>query len=216
MQTYSTSEFSGLSLHQRLRSSTSEIHETLHHNPVLEVLTAKASSREQYALAIAGLMCFYRWVEAHLPSDSLSEEHRAFHIDTLSKLNADVAALKLDAAQLNLLYKDVTQSLEPLAFAQREEAHLGFLYLNLGSMLGGQVIAKNLRRSLPEDALCALHHFDGNKDVLNTHWRPFLAYLAESEGRVEVALVLQSALFYFHALETVLNEAYRKRQNYAP
>lgn len=93
------------------------------------------------------------------------------------------AAIAKDADELQL---ELTTT--PIALHENNTAYaLGALYVMEGSMLGGNVIAKNLGK---QDAFSGqhFHYFTFYKDSLGTNWKSFLALLnstIQSEPAIE-------------------------------
>ena len=102
---------------------------------------------------------------------------------------------------LDLLAKDLARHEVPVPAVPRANypeidsfsALVGYLYVKEGSALGGQVISKHLSRELGLEAGRDNHFFAGWGKNTGPHWRRFLSFLHESEGRVDTVRAVRQA-----------------------
>lgn len=106
------------------------------------------------------------------------------------------AAIARDAQELDMVIDET-----PVALVENNPAYaLGALYVMEGSMLGGNVIAKNLKK---HEAFAGhkFHYFTFYKDMLGSNWKDFLGTLsgtvrdeADIESSVKGATQVYDAL----------------------
>lgn len=118
---------------------------------------------------------------------------------------------KINFGKLALIEKDLMElGLNPLAnqtvdaLKNREEA-LGALYVIEGSMLGGMVIAKQLKK-YPELAETSFNYFGYYGQDIGPIWKSFVAYLNDTiTGDTQQKDVLNGAIKAYQTLISIAN-----------
>lgn len=132
-----------------IAAQTRAIHEELHHNPVLNRLTAPGVTRKEYLVAIKVLSSFYHAVEL---------ERLRFHRWDGFALTVECRALKNDLPGQKAVSAE-------LVFANQFEL-LGGLYVAHGASFGRGLFRKNLRAALPD-----VPQFFVGQRLRKTMWR---------------------------------------------
>lgn len=128
--------------------------------------------------------------------------------DVKSKLfftaDAKKAAISKDVEELSL---DLNTT--PIALGEDNKAFaLGALYVMEGSMLGGNVIAKTLKK-YDEFATHEFNYFTFYKDMLGPNWKSFLSTLMEEvQSEEEVEKCVQGAIQVYEELITKAKSIY--------
>ena len=157
-----------MSLHTHLRETTDVHHQALHVHPALAPLISKHVTFDQYLGALQVFEIFYLAMEPQLTQNSNYESAPVLHW------------LQADREQHGYTISTPSDS---LAFPQLKDAHhqLAYLYVKQGSMLGGSVISKQLRKHLQLTPGINQHFFHGYGSETGNAWKTYLATL-EIEG----------------------------------
>lgn len=126
-----------------LAQITYDVHQALHHDPVLSQLLDPMISPERYTRALSVFAHFYQVVE---------ELRVAQGVYLPFSLEADCAALDRDLIELRV--KALATNKSPLQF-ESDAAMLGGLYVAHGASFGRNAMRKSLQTALPELS----HHF---------------------------------------------------------
>lgn len=132
-------------VHQSLRDATTAAHHALDHDPLMQRLTGRDLSREQYAQSLAAM---YR-PHARLERMVHASSHRS---ESTLGLTARLALLEADLLELGWPVPPVPDV--PLDAMGGRAAWLGRVYVLEGSRLGGALIARRLKSSLGSAAPC--------------------------------------------------------------
>jgi heme oxygenase len=153
-----------MNLLQQLRQATRSAHRALDQHPRLAGLVRGGLDMNRYVEALRGL-------------------HGAFDVlETAAVLSATVDAYPYQP-RCSLLAQDLRQLgspassgvADPFPVPRTAAARIGLLYVLEGSLLGGQVIARNVRRCLGDAVPCA---FFGQltEDEAEARWAAFTRY----------------------------------------
>lgn len=141
----------------RLRDETRDVHEALHHHPLLAPLISPDLTLRDYRYTLLAFEAFYRGLEPVADS----------------------------APVLDWLAHDLArQGLSPLSMPGRtlpviatESQAWGYLYVKHGSTLGGGIISRNLKRVLGLNPLIDQRFFAGYGDENGMRWKKFIENL---------------------------------------
>jgi heme oxygenase (biliverdin-IX-beta and delta-forming) len=184
-------------LRDQLRLHTQAQHERIE---VTLNLPASVRNHDDYARLLGAFYGFYVPLEtALLPHEAalsgvgvkLSGRRKAH------KVRADLESLRVSGDAIDELALCPSPPMLPTW-----RHALGSLYVMEGATLGGQVIARHLRRHLDLQAVRHLRFFSGYGARTGTMWRAFVAALnALNLAAEDTADVLQGARETFEALE---------------
>ncbi|WP_020399864.1 biliverdin-producing heme oxygenase [Kordiimonas gwangyangensis] len=172
---------------ESLRTETDNLHEALHVHPLLEPLHRGAITRAQYGRILNAFYIAYSAMEGSRTAATTRFEET----DVLSLIEADH---KIHEFELPFVPRTNYPAIESFS------ALMGYLYVKEGSGLGGQVISKHLARELGLEAGVTNHFFAGQGTETGAHWRKFLAFLYESEARVDTVRAVTQAKASFTAV----------------
>lgn len=128
------------SLLDTLRHETTEIHQTLHKNPILKACQEGTINKRQY---IHLLKAF------HQPWAILSPAIQAVPIVSLRpKLHLRIQAIQTDLKQLNIHENGATLTAQQDVYT--ESKLLGMCYVLIGSSMGASILSKNVTTSLSD------------------------------------------------------------------
>lgn len=151
-----------------LKKETVKYHDEIEQKLESNKLFEGAFNQNNYYKMLLVNHQFIQGLEPEIKS-LLSEEDLEF----LNKINLNkLELLEKDLIELNL---EITQPEKNELLKNREEA-LGALYVIEGSMLGGMVIAKQLRK-YPELAQAGFNYFGHYGQDIGPIWKSFIAYL---------------------------------------
>jgi heme oxygenase len=155
----------GASMHERLRRATAAHHRTLDHR--LRYVLGPGLPLERYARLLAALYGFYLPLEASLSRLPVRLIRRSEHLEQ------DLCALCRDPARTPICS-------EPPRLSSL--AHLaGAFYVVEGAGLGGQVIARAVRRHLGLGPERGAAFFSGEGARTAVRWKTVLAWLEARE-----------------------------------
>lgn len=216
------------SLHEELKMQTKEIHEQLHVNPIMLPLLNPECSLLQYKRVLASFYCFYRWAEPR--NRDFEQSPFEYEANASAWVHADIAAVSLEQTELDRFNRNIESAVLNAGDSASSvttnhgsncenhkeafEAYLGFLYVKQGSLLGGQIIASALNKSLQLIPGETLFLFSGYQKKSKAMWQAFLEYLSSYSDHVDRNAVVESALQHFHVLKQILDTAYAKRNDY--
>ena len=172
---------------ESLRKETGDLHEALHMHPLLEPLHRGAISHAQYGRILNAFYIAYSVMEGSRTVDATRFEE----MDVLTLLEADH---RTHGVTIPFVPRTNYPAVENFS------ALIGYLYVKEGSGLGGQVISKHLARELGLEAGVTNRFFAGNGKETGTNWRKFLAFLHESEARVDTVRAVRQAKASFAAV----------------
>ncbi|VUD58719.1 hypothetical protein TDB9533_02494 [Thalassocella blandensis] len=204
-----------VNLHHELKASTQAIHEQLHTNPTMLPLLSPQCTLEQYKRVLACFYTYYHWAES-LQTEA-EQSKFSLEANVCEWLQADISAMKMNNLQLQGFVAEMrAQCLDDSSLVPHSgfEQYLGFLYVKQGSLLGGQVIASFLNKSLHLVPGQNLFLFSGYQKKSKAMWQQFLMYLEACSDQVDRHVVIESALGHFHVLKQILDTAYQKRNDY--
>jgi heme oxygenase len=159
-----------MSVHERLRHATAAQHRTLDQG--LRYVLGEELSLERYARLLAALYGFHVPLEAALAE--LPAPPGVPLVRRTGLLERDLRALRTEPALLPLCG-------QPPRLASAEQL-AGALYVVEGACLGGQVIARAVRRQLGLDREHGAAFFNGDGARTAARWKAVLAWL-EARGR---------------------------------
>lgn len=178
------------------------LHTQAQHQRIEAALDLPASIRnhDDYARLLGAFYGFYVPLEAALLAHEAALSDVGVKLSARRKahiLRADFESLRAGGAVIG----EPALCPSPPALSTWRHA-LGSLYVMEGSTLGGQVIARQLRRHLDLQAALPLRFFSGYGAKTGTMWQAFVACLNELNLPAEdTADVLQGARETFEALE---------------
>lgn len=176
----------GLTLTQRLKQSTREVHERLHEHPIMAALLSPQLSRQQYINILVAFYGFYR------PCEFAVKEMPCITTSRVTWLEADLNALQYNINQVALC--------EIIPDLQTFSNYLGYHYVVEGSSLGGQVIYRQIQVTLGLTPQTGARFFHGYGKNTAATWRETLALLESQVSHVHDEIVC-SAIETFLCLE---------------
>lgn len=182
-----------------LRHETYVVHDRLHVHPITSPLITNNLTHNQYVLALKAFKSFYRSLESSLENISLPYVYSSRH-----------DSIKKDLEYLGSSSHPYDDGLNLGHFSDKNYA-LGVLYVVEGSSLGGQMIAKNVKKVLGYSKESGASFFSGDKKKTAQNWKAFLMILekhCDDHGKC-----VQGALQTFEALEMLLWSVYDKSHN---
>ncbi len=157
-------------LHNALRDATKVLHHRLDHHPLLLPLMRPDLTIRQYGDALLAFYALLKPLEADIEG-FLAAHPGLFDYDDRRKsplLESDINAIgRLDPA--DIAYHPCWQGQPLHSIAEL----IGVLYCTEGSMLGTQVIVRQLRSSLPPAAASAICYFSGYGAATESRWLGF-------------------------------------------
>ncbi len=189
---------------EHLRTETRALHEALERRGPMARLLAPDLTLAEYGALLARLHGLYAPLE-----DRLARHADALPVPLAPRaphLRADLAALGLTAHAADAP-TDASEGVPPAAPGALPEvpdaaAALGVLYVLEGAALGGQVIARHVRRTLALTPAQGLAFFTGDADGTGARWVRFRDALAASPADPDA--VAASARDTFSAFHTWL------------
>lgn len=177
-----------IKIRDKLSGATKSVHHRLHEHPVLSVLISDHISLADYNIALAGFERFYTEVACKIEEyeTALPECIR----DNLEHLRADLAHLPQSYAMPKCEIRSIPAD---------EDSLLGWLYVIEGSQLGGQAIAKHIRRHLNITPENGGSFFAGHGRKTAKRWLSFLEKLDQQAQNHEACC--NSAYVLFSDLE---------------
>lgn len=183
-------------LHLQLKKHTQDIHQALHHNPLLSRLTAHDCERSEYLTILQVFYAFYYQSEERFKR--VSRTKFSTEAPVISWLQQDFKALGETA--VNSL-QPIANSISSTDFSR----YIGYLYVKQGSTLGGQVLCRQLQKSLVLTPEKGLRFFYGYGDETRLRWRDLQTYLEYHQPNVNISAAVNSACEHFRQLEILLN-----------
>ncbi len=147
-----------------LREHTRHAHQALERLPLLSRLVAEDLTRSEYELV---LRLFYGYMA---PLHALLGAHR---FDSVQPGRDHTAMLQADLVALGVRPDSVERCLA-LPLLHNEARRAGAVYVLEGSMLGGTLITRALRKSLPAESALASRYFGGYGNQNGVRWRRFI------------------------------------------
>lgn len=185
-----------------LRAATRERHEALHVHPLLAPLNRPDVTRDQYRYALIAFDAFYRAMEAQRTVATPDGVPDAPVTDWLAH---DLAAL--GALPLRL---DVTVP------AIDTEARLwGYLYVKQGSMLGGAVMSKNLKRAMGLRPGVDQLFFAGYGPETGARWKDFIENLFRKASGLTQSEIIEMAEASFQAIAALCDVVHSMKAGHA-
>ena len=183
-------------LHDCLRQATKASHRRLDHHPLLAPLVRNDLTLAQYGDALAALYGVYAPLEKEIDAflairPALFDYHRR---RKLPALKDDLAALGRAPRKREMRYPAPTTIAELV----------GVLYTVEGSAMGGQSIARCLRRA-GFDVL-PMRFFSGYGEDAEVRWREFLTFADETCAGADNPSAAATAASLFQAIKTHLDE----------
>tara|TARA_R110002012_G_C11657647_1_gene611897 strand:- start:3029 stop:3619 length:591 start_codon:yes stop_codon:yes gene_type:complete len=177
---------------QKLRDATHCIHLQLHQHPLLKVLMSCNVTKSDIQRVQLALYGFWKPLQTKVNSD--------LTVSPISKwLEND---LKLDKTELKFLPR--CSEIPP---TNSHDQCLGIAYVREGSLLGGQLIYKNLARRFPLDTH-TLSYFAGRGQNTPQHWRKVIEYIEHECIDHEAACA--AAVETFSCFEHWMDHCYEK------
>lgn len=184
-------------LARRLREATRAAHHALDHHPLLAALLTPALTRAAYGDALAALHGVFAAAESALaPGADVTFPHAA----RLPALEADLAAL----GRTPLPFRGA------IAVPDTVAARIGLLYVQEGSALGGQVLARQIQQVLGAD--CPLTFFVGaGEAAAKERWASFWRYAEAHCPGEDIPQAEAAACALFHGFQTHLDDCQRTK-----
>ena len=169
------------------RTETEELHKRVERTTEMASLMSPRLTSEEYLSILRKQREFYRAFEPEL-TRLINGKY-----DYESKLPWLDEDLKDDDGTFEL--KD------GLSLEDFDEA-VGALYVIEGSMLGGQVITRNLRKVLPEHQH---RFFSGNGPKTREKWLSFIEFVTQTEDSIDQEKAVDGAIRTFSLIERVFS-----------
>lgn len=173
-----------MTLLERLRSETRDVHEALHVHPLLAPMVSPGMTLQDYRYALLAFERFYRTMEPQAPVAGAP---------VLEWLKADMDSQKLMPIDLSI---DLPELDTPSKL-------WGYLYVKQGSTLGGSVISKTLRRYLGLQPLTDQRFFAGYGDENGKRWQKFIENLFASAPSLHANETVETALACFQGVANI-------------
>lgn len=171
-----------ITLRQRLKQETRDIHLRLEQESQLAALTSPTLTLDQYANILQKKHRLYQALEPKI--------QRHLHFDYVSKIRW----LEMDLERMSI--NPIDAQPPAIDFPQPDEA-LGALYVIEGSTLGSQLITRHLGNSLPQ---LPHHFFSGYKAETGMRWKKYLSFLAQMEPKIDASRVVAGAQRTFEVI----------------
>ena len=184
-------------LRHRLREETDAIHQSLHRNPGLQKLVSAECTTANYRDVLRVFYHFYQGVDDRFNSIPTPQRF-TYEATPLRWLQQDFLALNQPLPERSF---STPANAEIGTRAPRLENYIGYLYVKQGSTLGGQMISKQLKKTLALEPGVTQFFFYGFGEHTGYYWKEFLNYLAHHEASLDADAVIQSAQFYFNILD---------------
>ncbi|WKL57666.1 biliverdin-producing heme oxygenase [Asticcacaulis sp. ZE23SCel15] len=182
---------------ERVRDTTREAHEALHHHPLLAPLSGTGLTRARLGSILQAFDVYYRSAEAAITMAVPADLPHAPVRDWLAK---DMAAL--DIAPL-----DVAFYVPPINTPSRL---IGYLYTKQGSTLGGRVISKHIERQLGLLPLTDQRFFAGYGPENGAHWKRFTDYVSAHEAGLDHDQVITAACEAFDGIGRACDQVFTR------
>lgn len=191
-----------LSVRQRLRANTAEIHEALHHHPGFVSLLEMRITPLEYRGLLARLYGFHETFERflHVASPEVLRGLSAHKLERTSALRADLRALGMSGFEIDAL--PLCKDLRPVR--SRTEL-MGRMYVVEGSALGGRVMASKLDGMLGVGNMRGRTFLAGRSAPDPLPWPDFCRLLETLNGPTDVEDIIESAMMTFRILADWLN-----------
>ncbi len=191
-----------MSLLEDLRAATRAPHEALHHHPLLVPLNQPDVTRDQYRDALTAFDAFYRAMEAGRTVAAPDGVPDAPVVDWLAH---DLAATGATPVKLDLAVPAIDS-----------EAKLwGYLYVKQGSMLGGAVMSKNLKRALGLRPGTDQLFFAGYGPETGERWKNFIENLFRSASNLSQIEIIEMAGASFQAIAAICDAVHSTKAGHA-
>lgn len=149
-----------------LRQATHDIHQRLHKHPLLKPLVQQSLTKQHYILSLQAFERFYQAVEKVVINNTLFYDFQP----NSNPITHDLITL---GASINPINEQPV-----IVIDKSESAILGMLYVLEGSKLGGQLIAKSIKKTLGYTEQHGVTFFYGNGKQTRKHWDRFVCLLA--------------------------------------
>ncbi len=191
-----------MGLREVLKEQTQVSHRQIEDNPLLKMIFSTDLKKQTYIEILSGFYGFIRSLEEVIRR--LNPEFEGY----LQKADWLMSDLKSLGHSLQVEESNYSQSVKTSAQA------LGALYVLEGSMLGGQMIIRHLKKFdfiTPQSS----HYYTGYGDSTGENWKSFLALLNEHEQNYphQNEVVVTSAIETFKALDNWFLKLYQRDSN---
>tara|TARA_B100000686_G_C16618461_1_gene877822 strand:- start:443 stop:1015 length:573 start_codon:yes stop_codon:yes gene_type:complete len=185
-------------LHNALKTKTHEAHMRLHVHSFTQPLQSATLTRVEYERILKGFYTYYSALEHHYEGVK-SDFGNIF--DPVAALEKDFQTLGISPPKNNSFGKAVQTDL-PADF----DHYIGYLYVKQGSTLGGQIMSKNIERTIGLDRDKKVHFFNPYGKSTGPVWKSFLAYLERIEDSVCMDSAIHGANHAFSAMEQAFDQ----------
>jgi heme oxygenase len=180
-----------------IKSATASLHTQLEQSEISNVIMSQLVTEKAYAEYLSRIQCMHEDIETH----TFPIIHTIIK-DTAQRTKSTAIAADLDqlkyASAVNKTFLDAAHSPD-LNF------NLGLMYVTEGSVLGGQVILKNIKKQLGEDIASRFLNVYGQQT--GHLWRSFLIQLAEYQSTLsqkEKMRIIDGAKYGFERAYSIL------------
>ncbi len=191
-----------MTLLETLRAETRATHEALHHHPLLAPLARPDVTRAQYADALTAFDAFYRTMEA---GRTIAPPENMPDAPVVDWLAHDLAATGAAPIHLDLA----------MPVVDTPAKLLGYLYVKQGSMLGGAVMSKNLKRALGLRPGTDQLFFAGYGPETGARWKEFIENLFQNVSGLPQIEIIEMAGASFQAIATVCDAVHSTKAGHA-
>jgi len=178
-------------LHTLLKNTTMSSHHEIEKNPMLKKILSKSLSREDYSDILNRFLGFIEPFEAKVRQILKSDMNS--HLLKTQWLKKDLKSLN---SEMDIKLNSFSNSISTVADA------LGALYVLEGSMLGGQMILRHLKKFdfITEENS---NYYSGYKENTAENWKSFLNTLEkfDNEHPKQREGVVNSAIKTFEELD---------------
>ena len=175
---------------QELRIVTHDVHERLHHHPLLLNLINEKLTRDDYVWVLRSFERFYEGLNARIGLELIQEKL------SLIKHDTDFLGCNENPLPRCMYFKSHFNS----------NHSLGVKYVIIGSALGGSLISKNIEKQLKLKPGNGNSYFGSSPDTARKYWKNYqLLFDKECTNKQQCN---EAALNTFEMLEKWLWDAY--------
>lgn len=182
---------------EKLQQHTSQLHALSEQLNFTSALTDGNITTADYLLLLKRLHAFF--------SQAALLQYQEERCSSLPPLffQEKTAEVKADISSLEDVFIQMTPSFRKLPYHE----FLGFCYVALGSMLGGQLIYRNIvSMEVSKNIFLPCSFYAGSKDAVIQHWKEFVNFLRTVEEGDQEAVIngATTAYLYFIFLSTII------------
>jgi len=191
-----------MTLLEHLRAATRLQHEALHVHPLLAPLNRTDVTPGQYRDALTAFHAFYRGMDSRRTVATPEGVPDAPVIEWLAR---DMAASGAAAVSLDIDWPRIDS----------EAGLWGYLYVKQGSMLGGAVMSKNLKRAIGLRPGLDQRFFAGYGAETGDRWKDFIENLFRRTSSLSQIEIVEMAGASFQAIAAACDAVHSAKASHA-